>query len=45
MVSDWKILPAIVLATALGKMEVDYELNMPKNPIAIDLEYKINEVE
>tara|TARA_Y100000310_G_C20684495_1_gene818075 strand:+ start:90 stop:869 length:780 start_codon:yes stop_codon:yes gene_type:complete len=45
IVSDWNILPAVVLATALGKMEVDYDTNQIKNPIIMDLEYKISEVE
>ena len=43
-VSDWVILPAVVLATAQGKIEVNYKTNEVKNQIVMDLEYRISEI-
>ena len=43
-VSDWKILPAVVLATALGNMEVNPETKEVRNTIVRDLESKISDV-
>jgi folate-dependent phosphoribosylglycinamide formyltransferase PurN len=43
-VSDWQILPAVVLATALGEIAVDYELNRAENPVIMNLEYKMSEI-
>jgi folate-dependent phosphoribosylglycinamide formyltransferase PurN len=44
-VSDWKILPAVVLAVACGDIEVDYDDNMCNHPVIMDEEIKISEVE
>jgi len=43
-VSDWKILPAVVLAVGYGEIEVDYKKNEARNPVIMDLEYRISEV-
>lgn len=42
--SDWKILPAVVLATARGEIEVDPKTNKVKDPVIMDLEYKISDI-
>jgi len=45
IVSDWKILPKVVLATASGEIEVEYEANQAKNPVIMDLEFRISDVD
>jgi len=41
--SDWKILPAVVLAAAKGEIEVDYKSNQARGIIVMDLERRMSE--
>ncbi len=44
VVSDWKILPRVVLAVARGELEVDYESNEIKGRVVMDEEIRISDV-
>ena len=44
VVSDWKILPAVVLAVAKGEIEVDYEKNKAKKIVRMNNGVKILDV-